>query len=58
MEWQYLGDKKIEVRCLEADRADVFRRLSSLPAGVEDIEIVTPGLDAIYTHFLDQEAAE
>lgn len=58
IEWKRHGPQTMEIRCREADKMDVLRRLSSLSAAIEDIEIVTPGLDAIYTQFLGQEAAE
>jgi Cu-processing system ATP-binding protein len=52
------GPRKMEIRCRDADKMEVLRRLSTLSEAVEDVEIVTPGLDTIYTHFLAQEAAE
>jgi hypothetical protein len=35
----------------------VLRRASEHGAPVRDIEVTAPGLDALYAHFLKQEAA-
>jgi Cu-processing system ATP-binding protein len=42
----------VEVTCAEQDKMQVFRLVAAHEAGVADLEMLTPGLDELYAHFL------
>jgi Cu-processing system ATP-binding protein len=42
----------LEFLCLERDKMDLIRRIVAEGAGIADLEVVPPGLDELYSHFL------
>ena len=57
-----VGTHMFEIRCTNAAKPDIVRRLAGSPVPFENIEIASPTLDEIYAHFLrrdiPREAAE
>ena len=52
--WQRLAGDVLEIACEEDEIAALLR---GLPSGAQDVDIVRPGLDAVYAAFLGDEAA-
>ncbi len=55
--WANLGERSYELRCLERDKVSVIRSLGTLDLAIEDVQILVPGLDDIYAHFLRRDVA-
>jgi Cu-processing system ATP-binding protein len=55
--WAELGERSYELHCLERDKVAVIQRIGTLRLAIEDIEILSPGLDDIYAHFLRRDEA-
>ena len=51
-DWARHGERSYELHCLERDKVAVIQRIGTLRLAIEDIEILSPGLDDIYAHFL------
>jgi Cu-processing system ATP-binding protein len=51
-DWARLGERSYEFRCLEQDKVAAIQSLGRLSLPIEDVEILSPGLDDIYAHFL------
>ena len=46
-----INDHAVELRCTAGEKRALIERILGLGDAVEDIEIVPPGLDAVYTRF-------
>jgi Cu-processing system ATP-binding protein len=55
--WRHLGEGSYELECSEAEKVAVIGSLGTLGVPIEDVEIIAPGLDDIYAHFLQREAS-
>ncbi|MFA5520934.1 MAG: ABC transporter ATP-binding protein [Castellaniella sp.] len=53
--WQRLEARRYEWRLPMAEKMNALRSLAALPAEVQDIQLVQPGLDEMYAHFLRRE---
>jgi Cu-processing system ATP-binding protein len=51
-DWASIGERSYELRCLEQDKVAAIQSLGALRLPIEDVEILSPGLDDIYAHFL------
>jgi Cu-processing system ATP-binding protein len=51
-DWARLGERSYEMQCREHDKVAAIQRIGTLRLQIEDIEILSPGLDDIYAHFL------
>lgn len=54
--WKQLGESSYEIECSEEEKVAVVGSLGTLGLPIEDVEIVAPGLDDVYAHFLQREA--
>ncbi len=50
-----INDHAVELRCAPGEKPALIRRILGAGDAVEDIEIVPPGLDAVYARFGDAE---
>jgi Cu-processing system ATP-binding protein len=55
--WTHLGEGSYELECSEAEKVAVLGRIGTFGIPIEDVEIISPGLDDIYAHFLKREAS-
>ena len=46
-----INDHAVELRCAANEKRALIERILGLGEAVEDIEIVPPGLDAVYARF-------
>ncbi len=53
--WRPVGGPWYEWTCAPQDKLPALRSLAALPDGIADIELVQPGLDEMYAHFLRRE---
>jgi Cu-processing system ATP-binding protein len=53
--WSRVAERTFELACEEAEKVDALRAVASLPAAIEDIEVVQPTLDEMYARFLRRE---
>jgi Cu-processing system ATP-binding protein len=53
--WKHLGQGNYEVECSEEEKVAVIGSLGTLGLPLEDVEIIAPGLDDVYAHFLQRE---
>jgi Cu-processing system ATP-binding protein len=55
--WRHLGDGSYELECSEAEKVAVIGSIGTFGVPIEDVEIISPGLDDIYAHFLQRVAS-
>jgi len=55
--WKLVGEHSYELECSQEEKAAVIGGLGMLGLPIEDVEIIAPGLDDIYAHFLRREAS-
>jgi Cu-processing system ATP-binding protein len=51
-DWARLGERSYELHCLEQDKVAAIQEIGALRMAIEDVEILSPGLDDVYAHFL------
>ena len=51
-DWTRLGERSYELPCSEQDKIAVLRQVVELPLPLDDVEIISPGLDELYAHYL------
>ena len=47
-----INPRVLEFLCPERDKVDLVRRIVAEGTGIADLEVVPPGLDELYAHFL------
>jgi Cu-processing system ATP-binding protein len=52
--WKHLGQGSYELECSEEEKVAVIGSLGTLGLPIEDVEIIAPGLDDVYAHFLQR----
>lgn len=52
--WKHLGEGSYELECSEEEKVAVIGSLGTLGLPIEDVEIIAPGLDDVYAHFLQR----
>jgi Cu-processing system ATP-binding protein len=55
--WKHLGEGSYELECSEEEKVAVIGSLGTLGLPIEDVEIIAPGLDDVYAHFLQRAAS-
>lgn len=55
--WKDLGQGSYEIECSEEEKVAVIGSLGTLGLPIEDVEIIAPGLDDVYAHFLQRGAS-
>jgi len=56
-QWQVTGPFMLECRCRPQDKVAVLQQVWALGGEIADIDVVQPGLDEMYAHFLRREEA-
>jgi Cu-processing system ATP-binding protein len=52
-----VGSKSLHLSCFNGDKMPLIRRISDLGDVVEDLQIMPPRLDEVYSHFMNGEAS-
>ncbi len=55
--WKQVGEGAYELECSEQEKVAVIGRLGTLGVPIQDVEIISPGLDDLYAYFLERESA-
>jgi Cu-processing system ATP-binding protein len=50
-----VGNKTLYLSCFNGDKMPLIRRISDLGEVVEDLQIMPPRLDEVYSHFMNGE---
>ncbi len=53
--WKHLGEGSYEIECSEEEKVARIESLGDLGVPIEDVEIIAPGLDDVYAHYLQRE---
>ncbi|PWF21521.1 ABC transporter ATP-binding protein [Corticimicrobacter populi] len=56
-QWQVAGPFMLELRCKPQEKVTALKNIWTLGAEIADIDVVQPGLDEMYAHFLRREEA-
>jgi Cu-processing system ATP-binding protein len=52
-----IGSKTLHLSCFNGDKMSLIRRISDLGDVVEDLQIMPPRLDEVYSHFMNGESS-
>jgi len=50
-----INNEKLQLSCFNADKMMLIRRISDLGDVIRDLQIIPPGLDEVYSHFMNGE---
>jgi len=50
-----IGNEKLQLSCFNGDKMLLIRRISDLGEVISDLQITPPGLDEVYSHFMNGE---